>query len=77
MTTCKQQVYVCPVDQTDMKDCGEPVLVNGVCYDHSYLRPVCHEEPTFPHDEPCEKCKECSSCRGTGYVGGTRCQCSD
>lgn len=53
---CKCKVFVCPVDQDEMKECGEPELIPGVCYDHTYLCPVCHQEPTYPAEIPCSKC---------------------
>jgi len=43
-------------DGYDSACCGEPILHQGVCYDHSKLCAVCGEEP-------CDGLQPCDACR--------------
>lgn len=38
------------------KECGEPELIPGVCYDHCVRCTVCHENPANPLIRVCEDC---------------------
>lgn len=54
---CKCKVFVCPVDQDEMRECGEPELIKDVCYDHCLLCKVCRVAPAHPEVGVCDNCQ--------------------